>query len=127
VIESFTLAAIMEAKRIAPDIRTAAAFERRPARPLPAARSLLKCALDCRADELALARSLVSRGTIEAARAHGLQTVVWTADHPSWVRRACALGLRAVITNDPAKLCAAREEFLKQQALAGDVTRHGQV
>jgi glycerophosphoryl diester phosphodiesterase len=114
VIESFTLAAVAEAKRIAPELRTAAAFERRPGRPLPAARSLLKRARDCRADELALARSLVSPRTIEAARAHGLQTVVWTVDHPSWIRRASALGLRAVITNDPAKMCAAREEFLKQ-------------
>ncbi len=113
VIESFTLAAIAEAKRIAPDLRTAAAFERRPGRPLPAARTLLKRALACRADELALARSLVSRRTVEAALARGLQTVVWTVDHPSWFRRACLFGLRAVITNDPAKLCIAREEFLK--------------
>jgi glycerophosphoryl diester phosphodiesterase len=36
-----------------------------------------------------------------------LQTVVWTVDHPSWVRRASALGLRAVITNDPAVMLAA--------------------
>ncbi|MCA1567126.1 MAG: glycerophosphodiester phosphodiesterase [Acidobacteria bacterium] len=114
VIESFTLAAVAEAKRIAPQLRAAAAFERRPGCPLPAARTLLKRARDCRADELALARSLVSRRTVEAARARGLQTVVWTVDHPSWVRRAGALGLRAVITNDPAKMCAAREEFLRQ-------------
>lgn len=113
VIESFTLAAVAEAKRIAPELRTAAAFEGRPGRPLPSARALLGRARDCRADELALARSLVSRGTGEAVRARGLQTVVWTVDHPSWVRRAHALGLRAVITNDPAKLCAAREELLR--------------
>ncbi|HEX8131433.1 MAG TPA: glycerophosphodiester phosphodiesterase family protein [Pyrinomonadaceae bacterium] len=113
VIESFTLDAVVEAKRIAPDIRTAAAFERRPGRPLPPARTLFKRARDCRADELALARSLVSRRTVEAARARGLQTIVWTVDHPSWFGRALALGLRAVITNDPAKLCAARAEFLR--------------
>jgi glycerophosphoryl diester phosphodiesterase len=113
VIESFTLAAVAEAKRIAPDVRTSAAFERRPARPLPGALHLLELAADCRADELALARSLVSRRTVEAARARGLQTVVWTVDHPSWFGRAAALGLRAVITNDPAKLRAARDEFLK--------------
>jgi glycerophosphoryl diester phosphodiesterase len=111
VIESFTLAAVAEAKRIAPDIRAAAAFERRAGNPLPAARTLLARARACRADELALARSLVSRRTVDAARARGLQTVVWTVDHPSWVRRALALGLRAVITNDPAKLCAARAEL----------------
>ncbi|HEX8633888.1 MAG TPA: glycerophosphodiester phosphodiesterase [Pyrinomonadaceae bacterium] len=113
VIESFTLAAVAEAKRLAPDIRTAAAFERRPVRPLLTARALLQRARDARADELALARSLVSRRTVEAARARGLQTVVWTVDHPSWFARACALGLRAVITNDPARMRAARDEFLK--------------
>jgi glycerophosphoryl diester phosphodiesterase len=115
LIESFTLAAVAEAKRIAPDVRTAAAFERRPGRPILTASGLLKRARDCRADELALARTLVSRRTVEAARARGLQTVVWTVDHPTWFRRACALGLRAVITNDPANMCAAREEFLARQ------------
>jgi glycerophosphoryl diester phosphodiesterase len=115
LIESFTLAAVAEAKRIAPDVRAAAAFERRPGRPILTARGLLKRARDCRADELALSRTLVSRRMVEAARARGLQTVVWTVDHPTWFRRACVLGLRAVITNDPSKMCAAREEFLARQ------------
>jgi glycerophosphoryl diester phosphodiesterase len=111
VIESFTLAAVAEAKRIAPDLRTAAAFERRIGRPLLTPRTLLRQARACRADELALARSLVSRRAIEAARTHGLQTVVWTVDHPSWIKRAAALGLRAVVTNDPARMYAARDEL----------------
>ncbi|HJR05923.1 MAG TPA: glycerophosphodiester phosphodiesterase family protein [Pyrinomonadaceae bacterium] len=111
MIGSFTLTAIAETKRIAPELCTAAAFERRIGRPLLAPRTLLRQARACRADALALARSLVSRRTIEAARASGLQTVVWTVDHPSWIKRAVALGLHAVITNDPAKMCAARDEF----------------
>jgi len=111
IIGSFTLAAVAEAKRIAPELHTAAAFERRLGRPLLAPRTMLRHAHACRADALALARSLVSRRTIEAARARGLQTVVWTVDHPSWIKRAAALGLHAVITNDPARMCAARDEF----------------
>ncbi|HKP73094.1 MAG TPA: glycerophosphodiester phosphodiesterase family protein [Pyrinomonadaceae bacterium] len=110
-IESFTLAAIEEVKRIAPDLRTSAAFERRRTRPLLAPRTLLRRALACRADELALGRSLVSRRMIEAARAAGLPAVVWTVDHPSWVRRAQALGLHALITNDPAGTRAALNEL----------------
>ncbi|MDQ1611136.1 MAG: glycerophosphoryl diester phosphodiesterase [Pyrinomonadaceae bacterium] len=110
VIESFTLA-ILEAKRIAPDVRTSAALQRRPTRPLLLARTLFKHARDYRADELALSRSLVSRRTVEAARARGLQTVVWTVDHPSWYGRARALGLHAIMTNDPARMCAARDAF----------------
>ena len=114
VIESFALAAVAEVKHIAPELRTAAAFERRSARPLPSPRSLLRQARSCHADELALQRSLVSRRMVEAARAEGLQTVVWTVDHPSWVKRASALGLRAIITNDPAGMRAAMNGFHKE-------------
>lgn len=114
IVESFSLAAVAEAKRIAPELHAAAAFERRPGNPLPAASTIITRARHARADELALARTLVSRRTVEAARARGLQTTVWTVDHPSWFARAHRLGLRAVITNDPARMCAAREEFLRQ-------------
>jgi glycerophosphoryl diester phosphodiesterase len=116
VLESFALSVVAEVKRIAPDIRASAAFERRLGRPLIAPRSLLRQASACRADELALGRSLVSRRLLAAARAHGLPTVVWTVDHPSWARRASALGLRAIITNDPARMRAALEHFRAQQA-----------
>jgi glycerophosphoryl diester phosphodiesterase len=107
IIESFALDAVKEVKRIAPDLRASAAFERRVARPLPAPRTLLRLARACHADELALQRSLVSRRMVEAARAAGFPIVVWTVDHPSWVRRANALGLRAIITNNPATMRAA--------------------
>lgn len=115
VIESFALAAIAEVKRIAPDLRTAAAFERRLTRPLPAPRTLLRHARTCRADELALQRTLVSRRMVEAARACELPIAVWTVDHPSWVRRASALGLRAIITNDPARMRASLDDFHRQR------------
>lgn len=114
VIESFTLAAVKEAKRIAPDLRTAAAFERRLGRPLLSSPVLLRKALDCQADQLALQRSLVNRHTIEAASTAGLHTVVWTVDQPSGVKRALALGLHAIITNDPAGMRAALDNFREQ-------------
>jgi glycerophosphoryl diester phosphodiesterase len=115
VIESFPLATVAEVKRIAPELRTAAAFERRPGRPLLSARTLLRHAHSCRVEELALARSLVSRHTVEASRACGLQTVVWTVDHPSWIKRAISLGLYAVITNDPAGMRAALDDIRRQK------------
>lgn len=116
VIESFALAVVAEVKRIAPDLRTAAAFERRLGRPLITPRALLRQARACRADELALGRSLVSRRMVEAARACGLPSVVWTVDHPSWAARASALGLRALITNDPARMRSALEDFRARQS-----------
>lgn len=115
VIESFALAVVAEVNRIAPDLRTAAAFERRLGRPLISPRTLLRQAHACRADELALGRLLVSRRMVEAARASGLPTVVWTVDHPSWIKRAHALGLHAIITNDPARMRVALDDFRAQQ------------
>jgi len=114
VIGSFMLAAIAEVKRIAPDLRTIATFKREFLRPLLTSRALLGHAHDCRADELALRHALVSRRMVKAARAAGLPSVVWTVDHPSWAGRASALGLRAIITNDPAHMRAALDDFRGQ-------------
>jgi glycerophosphoryl diester phosphodiesterase len=107
VVESFALGAVAEVKRLAPDLRTAALFERSLLRRPPTAREMCARALAHGADEIALQRSLATRRTVEIARAAGLPTVVWTVDHPSWARRAREFGLRALITNDPARLRAA--------------------
>lgn len=104
IVESFTLEAIAEVKRLAPELHTAALFERSIRRPLPPARSLAESALAHDANEIALHRSLVTPRAVEVARAAGLPVVVWTVDHPSWARRAAQLGLRALITNRPARL-----------------------
>lgn len=106
VVESFTLDAVAEVKRLAPEMRTAALFERRLSRPMPKAKKIIERALACGADEIALQRSLVSPALVEQARACGLGAVVWTADHPSWARRAVELKLRALITNRPAEMRA---------------------
>jgi glycerophosphoryl diester phosphodiesterase len=114
VVESFTLEAVAEVRRLAPELRTAALFERTLTRPHPRAADIIARALDCGADEVALHRSLVSPPTVAAAHDAGLRVAVWTADHPAWATRARALGLRALITNSPARqraaLDAARRE-----------------
>jgi glycerophosphoryl diester phosphodiesterase len=61
-------------------------------------------ALGCGAQELALHRSLATPRRVEAAREAGLQTVVWTVDHPAWAARGADMGLRALITNDPGRM-----------------------
>ena len=114
VIESFNLDVIREAKRLAPELRTAAAFERQPERVFLPPRSLLRKANACLADELALQRSLVNRRTVEAAASARLHIAVWTVDQPSWIKRAITLGLRAVITNDPAGMRAALNRCCEQ-------------
>jgi glycerophosphoryl diester phosphodiesterase len=107
VVESFTLAAVAEVKRLAPQLRAAALFERTLRRPRRAPHEMIARALGVGANEIALQRTLVARRTVEAAGAAGLPTVVWTVDHPAWARRSVELGLRAVITNRPARLRAA--------------------
>jgi glycerophosphoryl diester phosphodiesterase len=104
VIESFNLDVIRETKRLA----------RQPERVFLSPRSLLRKANACLADELALQRSLVNRRTVEAAASAGLHIVVWTVDQPSWIKRALSLGLRAVITNDPAGMRAALSRCCEQ-------------
>jgi glycerophosphoryl diester phosphodiesterase len=107
VVESFALEAVAEVKRLAPELRTAALFERSLRhRPLTARRMCAR-ALAHGADEIALQRTLATRRAVAHARAAGLPTVVWTVDHPSWAARARELGLRAIITNEPARLRAA--------------------
>jgi glycerophosphoryl diester phosphodiesterase len=101
VVESFTLDAIAEMKRIAPSIRTAALFEPKLVPP-PTLRRILRCAAECNADEIALHRLLATRrATAEAAR-RGMKTVVWTVDSPAWLGRARRFGIHALITNNPA-------------------------
>jgi glycerophosphoryl diester phosphodiesterase len=103
VVESFTLEAIAEVKRIAPEIRTAALFEPRLT-PLPRLRRIIRLATECKADELALHRLLATRRLTEEATRRGMKTVVWTVDNPSWLARARRYGLKAVITNNPAAM-----------------------
>lgn len=102
VVESFNLDAVGRVKEIAPDVRAAALFERRAARPFPSHRRIVARAAACRADELALHHSLAAPRLVAAAREAGMRTLVWTVDEPTWVERALRLGLRAVITNRPA-------------------------
>jgi glycerophosphoryl diester phosphodiesterase len=108
VVESFALQAIGEIKGIDPSIRTVALFEPRLSRPLRLKRTLINAALVVRADEIALHKSLATARTIKEARRNGLRVVVWTVDHPSWMRRAISEGIHAIITNVPGRMCDAR-------------------
>lgn len=111
VVKSFAHALVAEAKRLAPDIRAAALFDRNWSRPLVSPRKIVADAARCGADEISLHRSLLRRATVEEARRRGFDCVVWTVDTPFWLRRARALGLRAVITNRPAEMRAALEDL----------------
>lgn len=106
VAESFDLAAIAEIKRIDSGIRTAALFEPKLSRPITTIRRLnmLNLARRVGADEIALHYTLASPRVVEKAREYGLETVVWTVDDPRWIGRARSLGIKALISNDPATM-----------------------
>ncbi len=106
VVESFTHQSIAEIKRLDSSLRTAALFEPKLARPFPSTRRMIERAVEFSADEIALHRTLAGRRiTAEAAR-RGMRTVVWTVDNPSWKARARRYGVHAIITNNPALMCA---------------------
>jgi len=114
VVESFDLQAISEIKRLAPEIRTAALFERRIDRPASLLRKMrtIDQALAASADEIALHRTLASRRVVAKAQEAGLPVVVWTVDNPGWIARALSLGVTALITNHPGAMERERARLL---------------
>lgn len=110
VVKCFAHDAIREVKRLAPEVRTAALFDRTLSRPHITRRKIIALAAACGADEISLHRSLARPTVVEAALRHGFAVVTWTVDDPGWLTRARGWGLRAVITNDPARMRVALEE-----------------
>ncbi len=106
IVESFDLPAIAEIKKLDAGIGTAALFEPKLSRPISTMRRLkmVSMALSLPADEIALHYTLAGAAVVEKAREVGLETVVWTVDDPTWISRARSLGVKALITNNPATL-----------------------
>jgi glycerophosphoryl diester phosphodiesterase len=104
VVKSFEHDSLVEVKRLAPEIRTAALFGRSRPHPLVPAAKIIAEAEACGADEISLHRSLLRKSTVKAAQRRGFEVVVWTVNSPFWLRRAVAMSLRAVITDNPNQL-----------------------
>jgi glycerophosphoryl diester phosphodiesterase len=111
VVASFDLDAIANVKRIDTGIRTAALFEPKLSHPISTLRRLkmVDLALDVGAEEIALHHTLAGARVIEKAKQAGLEIVVWTVDDPEWIARASALGIKALIVNDPALMVRYRD------------------
>ena len=112
VVESFDHLAIGAIKRSYSRIRTAALFEPQLTHPISTIRRLrmVDAALAVAADEVALHHTLAAERVIEKARQAGLEVVVWTVEDPSWIRRARALDIKALISNDPGLMVRQRNE-----------------
>lgn len=114
VIKSFNEEAVLEVKRLLPNIKTAALFAPRPMRVLNPTNALVVPALHLDAEEISLHYSLATERAVQKARAADLKIVIWTANHAAWVRRALRLGIYGIITNNPARLLAKRNQLLAE-------------
>lgn len=111
IVSSFDLTLISEVKRIDNSIRTSALFEPKVSRPFDLVRKkrLIDIAQANGADEIALHYRLVSGRVLEKARHAQMPVVIWTVDNPRWVNRARSLGIKALITNNPAVMVRCRK------------------
>ena len=109
IVECFQLPALKILKEIDPEIKTVALFE--PTFTNPSVlldQRIINHATDIGAAAIALHHRLARESLVQKAKAAGLHVAVWTVDDPAWVERARAIGIDALITNDPAAMLAHR-------------------
>ncbi len=104
IIKSFYLAAIPEVGRLLPDAQTAALFEPKVMDFLRGRKHIIAIAADLGASQISIHYSLITRKFVALAAEAQMPVTIWTVEDPKWVDRSSDLGIRAIITNDPAKL-----------------------
>lgn len=119
VVSSFDLNAVGLVKKIDATISTAALFEPKLSRPISTVRRLrlVDLAIEHGADELALHHSLCSANVVQKATQLGLPVVVWTVDDVKWIKRGQRLGLKGLITNNPALMIQHRRHSASGNAI----------
>jgi glycerophosphoryl diester phosphodiesterase len=103
IVECFDLNVIKNIRTL----KTAALFEPR----IYTDQRVIDRTLEARASVLALHRRLAKSPLMEKAKLAGLRVVVWTVDDPAWIARAQAMGIEALITNDPATMIEASDRL----------------
>lgn len=100
---SFDHLIIGEARKLAPEIRTAVTL---PAtqNALVTSRAIVKAVQKAAADEAALHFGLATRRTVAALHEQGLEVSVWTANNRMVMRRLIASEVDAIMTNFPQRL-----------------------
>jgi glycerophosphoryl diester phosphodiesterase len=114
IVKSFDLKSLSLAGDKMPSVRRAALFEPKLSTFFAAPRRLVDMARDARADELSLHYSMAKAKLVAEAARFGLTTIIWTSDRPAWVERAARIGVKAIITNDPASLLSRKKEIAAQ-------------
>lgn len=110
IVKSFKLAVIPIVRTLLPEVQTAALFAPEVMHFLRRRRHLITLAHEIGAHQLSLHRSLASAKLVQLARDAGMPVTIWTADKPAWVDRCRKRDISALITNDPAKQIARRDQ-----------------
>lgn len=122
IVKSFRLPVITFFRENLPEVRTAALFAPKIKTILRKEKYLVRLAEEFGAHEISIHYSLATQKLMKKAAKAGLPVAIWTADHSHWLKRSARLGVKAVITNDPAKLLKKREEFLGVSELKAAAT-----
>ena len=104
IVKSFKLAAIPEIRHHLPEVQTAALFAPQIMDLLRRRKNILTIAHEFGADQISLHHSLVTPRLMSLARVAHIPVTIWTANHLKWVSHCRKLGIKALITNDPARL-----------------------
>ena len=111
VVKSFKLSTIPHVKRLLPGVSTAALFEPSIMNMLRKKKYIVDIAKEFGADELSLHYSLATKLLMKKAETENLPVTVWTVDRPRWIKKAKKLGLFAIITNNPSRMLALKNEI----------------
>ena len=112
IVKSFKLATIPVVRCQLPEVQTAALFAPEIMHFLRRKRHIVAMAREFGAHQVSLHHSLASRKLSKLAAEASMPVTVWTADDQKWIERCKSRGIGALITNDPAKLLAARAASL---------------
>lgn len=118
IVKSFNLEGVKAVKQSLPEVRTAALFEPTMLMILRKKKLILEAAKKCFSDELSIHYSLATKKFVQQAKEKNLPVTIWTADNRAWVKRALNFGINAIITNNPARLLAKRDELLQRKSIS---------
>lgn len=109
IVKSFKLAAIPVVRSSLPEVQTAALFEPKILDMIRGKAHLITLAREFGAHQLSLHYSLATKKLTALAKAAEMPVTIWTADNTKWVARCREREIKALITNDPAKVLSTRE------------------
>ncbi|MFN0279317.1 MAG: glycerophosphodiester phosphodiesterase [Pyrinomonadaceae bacterium] len=108
IIKSFKLTAISEVKHLLPQVQAAALFQPTIMKFIQRRKHIVTFARESGADQISIHRLLVTRKLVALATEMQMPVTIWTVDNTKWLNRCRKLGIKALITNDPAKMLVAR-------------------